>query len=201
MPTHVHLYQVASWCIQPFGHNRNGPKIGEGAPPPFGGRRLGPHLTQSRLGWGLTPYQVAFLIHAAIWRQQIWAENWVGLCPFGGGAAGSLSNTMWPGPRLTCMPSFILIRPTVARTLQTDRTDRQRTDSIGRTILQTVSQEIANDFADIANSYLPPIYGRPITGRPYIFSRCGLFFFLFFPRLISATADWMSAILPHMVWP
>jgi len=24
---------------------------------------------------------------------------------------------------------------------------------------------------------------------------------LFFPRLISAVADWMSAILPHMVWP
>ena len=28
------------------------------------------------------------------------------------------------------------------------------------------------------------------------------FFFLFFiPRLISAAADWMSVILPHMVWP
>jgi len=29
------------------------------------------------------------------------------------------------------------------------------------------------------------------------------FFFLlfFFPRLISAVADWMPAILPHMVWP
>jgi len=28
-------------------------------------------------------------------------------------------------------------------------------------------------------------------------------FFLsfFFPRLISAVADWMSAILAHMVWP
>jgi len=42
-------------------------------------------------------------------------------------------------------------------------------------------------------------------GRPYIFSCSGLFFFLlsffFFPRLISAAADWMSAILPHMVWP
>jgi len=25
--------------------------------------------------------------------------------------------------------------------------------------------------------------------------------FLFFPRLISAAADWMSVILPHMVWP
>jgi len=30
-----------------------------------------------------------------------------------------------------------------------------------------------------------------------------LFFFLssFFPHLISAVADWMSTILPHMVWP
>jgi len=27
------------------------------------------------------------------------------------------------------------------------------------------------------------------------------FLHLFFPRLISAVADWMSAILPHMVWP
>ena len=28
-----------------------------------------------------------------------------------------------------------------------------------------------------------------------------LSFFLFFPRLISAVGGWMSAILPHMVWP
>jgi len=27
------------------------------------------------------------------------------------------------------------------------------------------------------------------------------FFLFFIPRLISAAADWMSAILPHMVWP
>ena len=25
--------------------------------------------------------------------------------------------------------------------------------------------------------------------------------FFFFPRLISAVGDWMSGILPHMVWP
>jgi len=25
--------------------------------------------------------------------------------------------------------------------------------------------------------------------------------YLFFPRVISAVADWMSAILAHMVWP
>jgi len=28
-----------------------------------------------------------------------------------------------------------------------------------------------------------------------------LLLLLFFPRLISAVTDWMSAILPHMVWP
>jgi len=48
------------------------------------------------------------------------------------------------------MPSFILIHPTVwpqyanvtdiQRETETDRTDRQRSDSIGRTILQTVAQ-------------------------------------------------------------
>jgi len=43
-------------------------------------------------------------------------------------------------------------------------------------------------------------------------SRCGHYIFVlflssssfflgFFPRLISAVADWMSAILAHMVWP
>jgi len=61
-----------------------------------GGGELGPHLTQTRLGWGLRPY---------------------------------------------CMPSFIVIRPTVwlQYTNVTDRTDRQWTDSIGRTVLQTVA--------------------------------------------------------------
>ena len=34
----------------------------------------------------------------------------------------------------------------------------------------------------------------------FLLSFC-LSFFFFFPRLISAVADWMSTILPHMVWP
>jgi len=48
--------------------------------------------------------------------------------------------------------------------------------------------------------FLWSLYGIRQT---IIFSSCRLFFFLasFFPRLISAAADWMSAILPHMVWP
>jgi len=37
-------YQVASRSIQPFGHNRHGPKIGGLCP--LGEREQGPHLTQ-----------------------------------------------------------------------------------------------------------------------------------------------------------
>jgi len=49
-----------------------------------------------------------------------------------------------------------------------------------------------------------PDYGRPAYSRcrHYIFALWFLSsFYLFFRRLISAVADWVSAILPHMVWP
>jgi len=35
----------------------------------------------------------------------------------------------------------------------------------------------------------------------YIFMLWFLSSFFLFPRLISLVGDWMSAILPHMVWP
>jgi len=35
----------------------------------------------------------------------------------------------------------------------------------------------------------------------YIFMLWFVLLSFFFPRLISAVTDWMSAILPHMVWP
>jgi len=50
-------HQVVSWSIQPFGHNRHGPKS-EWLLCPFLGE-LGPNLTQCRLCQGLSPYQVA----------------------------------------------------------------------------------------------------------------------------------------------
>jgi len=52
-------------------------------------------------------------------------------------------------------------------------------------------------FAAVVSIFLCPPYG---IGQAIIFSSCGLFFFYlpFFPRLFSAVADWMSAILPHM---
>jgi len=35
----------------------------------------------------------------------------------------------------------------------------------------------------------------------YIFALWSLLSSFFFPCLISVVGDWMSAILPHMVWP
>ena len=124
--------------MQPFGHNRNGPKIGDGGSAPFCGKGTGSPSNTKSPGPRPTSIPSDILIHAAIWPQQIWAKNW-GLCPFRGGGAGSPPDTMWPWPRPTCTPSFILIHPTVwpQYTNITDRTDRQQTDSIGRTILQT----------------------------------------------------------------
>jgi len=43
-----------------------------------------------------------------------------------------------------------------------------------------------------------------VADADIIFSSCGFFFFLlylFFFRLISAVAEWMSTIRLHMVWP
>jgi len=100
--------QVPSWAIQQFGHNRHGPKIGG---PLFGRGELSPHLTQCRLHWGLAPCEVAS------WSIQQFGHNRygpkIGAMPLWVRGAGSPSNTMWPGLRPTCMPSFILMHPTV----------------------------------------------------------------------------------------
>jgi len=42
-----------------------------------------------------------------------------------------------------------------------------------------------------------------VIGQTIIFLPCDFYLLLlsFFPRLISAAVDWMSTILPHMVWP
>ena len=47
---------------------------------------------------------------------------------------------------------------------------------------------------------LAAMTAAPLQGF-LVFSCCGFYLLLFFPRLISAVADWISTILRHMVWP
>jgi len=135
-------------------------------------------------------------------RYRYGPKIWWGLCPFGGGGAGSPSNTMWPGPRPTCMPSFILIRATVwpQYTNITDRTDRQDNGPIAqgkpfykrspknRTITQT--QQIKMHIFNLMQVNL--IYNM----------NCNLFLwikiFISTMDLYNTTADRRSCHLPNM---
>ena len=137
------VYFRTKWRLNPSSRLATidmGQKLGGGSAPFLGGGSVSPSNTMSP---GARPTSVpsGILIHPVVWRQQTWAENW-GLCPFGAGP-GSPPNTVWPGPRPTSMSSFILIHPTVwpQYTNVTERQDRQRSDSIGRTVLQTVAQK------------------------------------------------------------
>jgi len=106
-----------------------GQKLGEEAVPLWG------------LGRRLPPYQVASSsIQPSDHNRH--GQKW-GLSPFWGGGTGSPSNTMWPGLRPTSTTSLISINPIgwPQYTNVTDRTDRQWSDSIGRTGLQTIAQK------------------------------------------------------------
>ena len=102
--------------MQPFGHNRYGPKIGGLCP--FREGELGPHLTQC-------------------------GQAEVYLCA---------KFRLDPSNRLATVHE---------RYRQTVRTDRQRTDSIGRTILQTVAQKPRLAAAAILKN-------RKIDKSPYL---------------------------------
>jgi len=104
----------------------------------------GLHLTQSRLGWGLAPYQVASWSMQPFDRNRYGPKIGWGLCPFGEGELGSHLAQCGQGPRLpACQVSSWSVQPFghSARTSQTGQ-DRQRCDSIGRTFLQTVDQKL-----------------------------------------------------------
>ena len=59
------------------------------------------------------------------------------------------------------------------------------------------SQVNSLDF--VINRFL---WSHYVIGQAIIFCPViSIFLLSFFPRLISAAVDWMSTILPHMVWP
>jgi len=119
-------YRVASESIQPFCHNRHGPKIGRGALPPFSGGWLGPHLTQST---GLRPTSIPsdMLIYQAIWPQQIRAENW-GAVPLWRGGLTQCGQSR--GLRARQVSSCPTVWPQYTNV--TDRTDRTDNGAIGQ---------------------------------------------------------------------
>ena len=123
-------YQAASSSIQPFGHNKHGTKIGWGACALFLRVAGSTSNTMSRRPRS-TSVPSGTLIHAAIWPQQIRAENW-GLCFFGGVELSPHLTQCGQGRGLpACQVSSSSVQPFdhSARTSQTDR----RTGHTGQT--------------------------------------------------------------------
>jgi len=144
--------------------------MGGGCCAPFRGGELGPHLTQCRLGGGLKiKLKLKTNLYSPIKSEdsevldlctkwypdpsshlvtiEMGREVGVGCCAFLGGKLRchlrqcGLGLRLPPYLRPTSVPSGILIHPTILDTIhQCYKTDRQWSDSIGRTVLQMVSQ-------------------------------------------------------------
>jgi len=133
--TYLLTYQLAFWFIQPFGHNRHGPKIGGCAP--LGGGAGSPSNTvwpRSRP----TSVPSDILIRPAVWPHT-WAEKWAWAAvppPLFGGGAGSPSNTIWRSGSTPILHAKIYLDPSnrLATVHQRYRQTEQRSDSVGRTV-------------------------------------------------------------------
>jgi len=106
-------HQVASSSIQPFGHNTHGPKIGWGGCAFFSGDSW--VLIEHKVAWAEAYLRTKWHLDACSRLATIDVRRKLGAPPLFGERAGCPSNTMWPGPRPTGMPSFILIHQTVAQ--------------------------------------------------------------------------------------
>jgi len=100
-----------------------------------------------RVDWQLISLPNAIMFHPAIWPQQTWAKNWKGCAPFGGRGAGFPSNSVaraeaYLRAKFHLYPSKCL--PTIHQRHRQDRTDTQRSDRIGRTVSQMVTQRLGS---------------------------------------------------------
>ena len=133
------------------------------------------------------------------------------------GASGPPCYTWFLGPTQVHRPNGISISSVIVAwlTTVTDRqTDRPRYSicnnrpHLNGTVMQpykTISEFL---YAVMHNMYLLEIsflWPPYVIGQAIVLLSCGFFFFylsnFFFPHLFSAVADWMSTILPHIVWP
>jgi len=111
-PRSILLYQLASSSIQKIDHNRHGPKIGWGWMCPFSGDRWVP--IKHKVTWAKAYLHTKWHLSPSSRLATIDIGQKLGeLCPFRGGGAGSLSNTMTRRPQPTSVPSGILIHAAV----------------------------------------------------------------------------------------
>ena len=148
------------------GHNRHGPKIGGCCAPLFGGARS--HLTSRGLGRGLPPHQLA---HDSCNRMSAMhmVRKVAGCCAplLGGGKLGPHLTQCAGHNALDGVASWsIQLFGTIHQRHRHDRTGGQRSNSTGRTVLQTVAQKYYTKIVFRAQSQLgvtPVFVFQPLT--------------------------------------
>ena len=104
-------------------------------------------LTQCRLGRGLPPYQVELDPTSRLAATEMGRK--LGAVPFGRGSWVPIEHNVaaaeaYLRAKFRPGPSNRLPQYTNVTNRQTRQTDRQRAESIGRTVLQTVAQKFAS---------------------------------------------------------
>ena len=124
---------------------------------------------------------------AVSWVSTLYIHFW-GLLPH---------NAIFPGAKFTLRPSLALcyISSVTARHSSSERQPKFAALSRGRHLYS------AGRPSRWALAHVLVMTALCNRAGHYIFALWFLLLSNFFPRLISAVADWMSAILPHMVWP
>ena len=102
-------YHAASSSIQPFGHNRCGPKTGWGCAFFWGAASQSNTKSPGPMP---TTIPSGMVVHPAIWPQRTLAEKW-GLCLFRGGKLGPHHTQCRLGRGYTSVSSGVLIHPAV----------------------------------------------------------------------------------------
>jgi len=133
--------QVPTSSIQPFCHNKDGPKIWGRAPSPFWtGGAWSPSNT---VAWAeATPHTKCYLDPCSRLAATHGPKIGGGCAPLGQGELGPHLTQCGQRRNLpACQVSSWSVQP-FGHSARTSQTDRQRSDSIGRTVLQTVAQKL-----------------------------------------------------------
>jgi len=83
---------------------------------------------------------------------------------------------------------------------QTDRQTNRHYENNGHLAVNQLCDDERRLIASPSGYYVRPSNRADYYIFTLWFLLLSIFLSFFFPRLISAVADWMSAILPHMVW-
>ena len=139
-----------------------------------------------------------------LWPTRVYNRygKWIGSVVFAQLTTESAYTLQWaPYPLELPLPIGDLDLPCNAWCFRSIRVHSPNGTSIGTAVFAQMTAECLYTLQWFGCLWPPYVTGGPLYYCPVVSFLLSIFFFLFFPRLISAAADCMSTILLHMAWP